>query len=73
MLHEVPVYASDMTDEQWALIELLIPVYRWGRRRVLDMRQVVNAIFYIDKTGCQWELLPKEYPNHNSVYYFSFR
>jgi putative transposase len=58
-----------MTDEQWALIEPLIPVYEWGRPRELDMRSVVNAIFYVDKTGCQWELLPKEYPNHNSVYH----
>src|SRR5258708_28500208 len=33
------------------------------------MRRVVKAMFYIDKTGCQWEMLPKEYPNHNSVYH----
>jgi putative transposase len=67
--HKASGYASDMTDEQWALIEPLIPVYEWGRPRELDMRSVVNAIFYVDKTGCQWELLPKEYPNHNSVFY----
>lgn len=66
-------YASDLTDEQWALIELLIPVYEWGRPRELNMRAVVNAIFYVDKTGCQWELLPKDYPNHNSVYYYFAR
>lgn len=69
MLHKAGGYASDVTDEQWALIEPLIPVYEWGRPRELDMRRVVNAIFYIDKTGGQWELLPKEYPNHNSVYH----
>ena len=69
MSHKASGYASDLTDEQWALIEPLIPVYEWGRPRELDMRQVVNAIFYVDKTGCQWELLPREYPNHNSVYY----
>jgi len=67
--HKADGYASDLTDEQWAIIEPLIPEYNWGRRRELDMRQVVNAIFYIDKTGSQWEMLPKEYPNHNSVYY----
>jgi putative transposase len=67
--HKAGRYASDLTDAQWALIEPLIPVYEWGRPRELDMRRVVNAIFYIDKTGCQWEMLPKEYPNHNSVYY----
>jgi putative transposase len=71
--HKAPVYASDMTDEQWALIEPLIPVYRWGRPRELDMRAVVNAIFYIDKAGCQWAMLPKEYPNHNSVYHHFVR
>lgn len=69
MSHKAKKYASDMTDEQWALIEPLIPVYKWGRPRELDMRSVVNAIFYIDKTGCQWEMLPKEYPNYNSVYH----
>jgi putative transposase len=62
-------YASDLTDEQWALIEPLIPVYEWGRPRALDMRRVVEAIFYMDKTGCQWEMLPKDFPNHNSVYH----
>jgi putative transposase len=67
--HRGTVYASDLTDAQWALIEPLIPVYKWGRPRELDMRSVVNAIIYVDKTACQWELLPKEYPNHNSVFY----
>jgi putative transposase len=62
-------YASDMTDAQWALIEPLIPVYKWGRPRTLDMRTVVNAIFYVVKTGCQWEMLPSNYPNYNSVYH----
>ena len=69
MLHEAQVYASDLTDEQWALIEPLIPVYRWGRPRTLSMRAVVNAILYLLVTGCQWRMLPKDYPNHNSVYH----
>ena len=63
------VYASDLTDAQWALIEALIPVYGWGRPRILSMRRVVNAILYILVTGCQWAMLPKEYPNHHSVYH----
>ncbi len=63
-------YASDLTDEQWALIEPLIAVHRWGRPRPLNMRSGVNGIFYVDKTGCQWERLPKDYPNHHSVYYY---
>ena len=69
MSHEAQVYASDLTDEQWALIEPLIPVYGWGRPRQLSMRSVVNAILYLLVTGCQWAMLPKEYPNHNSVYH----
>src|ERR1700682_1606031 len=67
--HKQAGYASDLTDEQWALIEPLIPVSEWGRQRELDMRRGVNAIFYLEKTGCQWEMLPKEYPNYNSVYH----
>lgn len=69
MSHKADGYASAVTDEQWALIEPLMPVYDWGRPRELDMRRVVNAIFYIDKTGCQWDMLPREYPNHNRVYH----
>jgi putative transposase len=69
VLHEGQVYASDLTDEQWALIEPLIPVYSWGRPRKLSMRAVVNAILYVLVTGCQWKMLPKEYPNYNSVYH----
>ena len=70
MSHKQPGYSSDMSDEQWAVIEPLIPVYNWGRPRELNMRRVVDAIFYVLKTGCQWEMLPKEYPKHNSVYYY---
>ena len=69
MSHKITGYPSDMTDDQWMQVKPMIPVYQWGRPRKLDMRAVVNAIFYIDKTGCQWEMLPKEYPNHNSVFY----
>jgi putative transposase len=57
VLHKEQVYTSDVTDEQWALIAPLIPAYKWGRPRELAMRAVVNAIFYIDKTGYQWEML----------------
>ncbi len=64
-------YTSDMSDKQWQTIQPLLPLARDGQGRPieLDMRQVVNAIFYIVRTGCQWENMPKDYPNHNSVYY----
>lgn len=69
MSHKASGYASDLTDEQWVLVEPFIPMYKWGRPRELDVRAVVNAILYIDKTGCQWAMLPNDYPNHNSVYH----
>jgi putative transposase len=69
--HEGRKYTSDLTDEQWARLSPLLPMPAPGAGRplALDMRAVVNAIFYILRTGCQWEELPSEYPNHNSVYY----
>lgn len=65
------VYTSDLTDPQWERLRPLLNLARRGPGRPieLDMRQVVNAIFYILRTGCQWDELPKAYPNHNSVYY----
>jgi len=64
-------YASDMSDEQWKLIRRLLPLESDGPGRPLelDMREVVNAIFYVNRTGCQWKNLPHDFPNHNSVYY----
>jgi putative transposase len=60
-----------MSDKQWEVIKPLLPLERDGPGRPieLDMRQVVNAIFYVVRAGCQWKNLPKDYPNHNSVYY----
>jgi len=64
------LYATDLTDEQWELIEPLLPVNMGAGDNVdLDLRMVANAIFYRTRTGCQWDMLPKTYPNHNSVYY----
>jgi putative transposase len=60
-----------MSAEQWEIIQPLLPLEQEGPGRPLelDMRQVVNAIFYVTRTGCQWKNLPKDYPNYNSVYY----
>jgi putative transposase len=60
-----------MSDEQWKRIRRLLPLESGGRGRPLklDMREVVNAIFYVNRTGCQWKNLPHDFPNHNSVYY----
>ena len=52
------VYPSDLTDKQWNLIKPHIPdAKEGGRPRTTDMRQVVNAIFYQLRTGCQWKYL----------------
>src|SRR5215210_1367070 len=64
-------YATDLTDAQWALVEPCLPGPAWtGRRRTLALREVVNALLYLLRTGCQWRLLPHEFPNHNRVRYY---
>ena len=56
-------YASDTTDEEWAVIEPhMPPPARCGRTRKTSMRDVVNAIFYIAQSGCQWRMLPTDFP-----------
>lgn len=63
---------GDMSDEEWALIADLVPTYsgggRMGRPAVHDKRDIVNAIFYVAATGCQWRALPACYPNWNTVH-----
>src|SRR5947208_10953711 len=61
-------YPSDVTDEQWRLIERLIPVYPGGRPRSTNLRDVVDAIFYVLRTGCQWRYLPKDFPPKSTVW-----
>jgi len=62
-------YPSDMTDAEWALIAPLIPPEkRHGRHREVDIREVVNAIFYVLSTGCQWRALPKDLPPRSTVH-----
>jgi putative transposase len=61
-------YPSDLTDEQWAIIEPLIPVHTVGRPREVDMREVLNAIFYLNRSGCQWDMLPHDLPAKSTVY-----
>jgi putative transposase len=65
------IYPTDMTDSQWNHIKELIPAAKsGGRPRTLDMRMVVNAIFYLTVGGIQWRMLPKEYPNWKSSYHY---
>jgi transposase len=62
-------YPSDLTDEEWALIEPLIPPGKpgGGKRRV-DLREVVNGLMYVLSTGCQWRAIPKDLPPRSTVY-----
>ena len=62
-------YPSDVTDEQWPLIEPHLPAARpGGRPRKTDMRDVVDAILYILRTGCQWRYLPVDFPPRSTVW-----
>ncbi len=62
-------YATDLTDAQWGVLEPLIPAAKpGGRRREVDMREILNAIFYLLRTGCQWRFLPHEFPPWTTVY-----
>lgn len=66
-------YDSDLTDNQWMLIHDLIPRARsnrttGGRPSKYDRREILNAILYVARTGCQWRLLPHDFPHWNSVY-----
>jgi transposase len=64
-------YPSDLTDAEWALIEAQIPpARRGGRPRDVNVREVLNGIFYVLSTGCQWKALPKDLPPKSTVHYY---
>ena len=67
-------YASDTTDAEWALIEpWMPPPKRLGRRRKTKLRSIVDALLYILATGCQWRLLPKDFPPYSTVQGYFYR
>jgi putative transposase len=64
-------YPSDVTDEQWSLIESRIPSEKpGGRPREVDMREVINGILYLSRTGCSWRMLPHDLPPWGTVHYY---
>jgi putative transposase len=68
-MKKTQLYPTDLTDCQWDGIKDLIPAAKpGGRRRTLQMRAIVNAILYLVMSGCQWCMLPREYPAWQSVY-----
>ena len=69
-------YASDLTDREWELIEPFMPPAKAvGRPRTTDLREVVNAIVYLLRSGCPWRLLPKDFPPRSTVqrYFYAWR
>jgi len=66
-------YPSDLSDDQWFLLEISIPEAKaGGRPRSTNMREVINAILYLNRSGCQWDMLPHDLPPKSTVYeYFS--
>lgn len=64
-------YPSDLTDDEWAILEPLIPPAKaGGRHRSVNMREVVNGIFYVLRGGIPWRFLPKEFPPWKTVYHY---
>lgn len=61
-------YASDMRDEEWAILEPLLAPQQQGRPRKHSLRSICNAIRYVQRTGCQWRLLPSDFPPWLVVY-----
>src|SRR5262249_47060889 len=62
-------YPSDLTDAEWMLVEPLIPpARRGGRKRTVDVREVLTGVFYVLSTGCQWNALPTDLPPKSTVY-----
>jgi transposase len=67
-------YPSDLTDAQWAILEPLLPRPKPAGRPIrVERREIVNAILYVLRTGCQWRYLPSELPNWNTVYWYFAR
>lgn len=66
-------YPSDLTDAEWALVEPLIPPAKHGgRHREVNIREILNGIFYVLSTGCQWQALPKDLPPKSTAHnYFT--
>ena len=62
-------YSTDLTDEQWQILQPLLPAAKpGGRPRTIDLREVVNTLFYQNRTGCQWDLLPHDLLPKSTVY-----
>jgi len=62
-------YPSDLTGAEWAVVEPMVPPAKHGgRKRTIDVREILNGIFYVLWTGCQWQALPKDLPPKSTVW-----
>jgi putative transposase len=58
-----------LSDAEWEVIQPLLPSPKgFGHPRTVDLREILNAIFYVHRSGCQWEMLPHDFPHHGTVY-----
>lgn len=64
-------YPTDLTDQQWELLEPLFPKNEGpGKPRTVDLREIINALLYMVRTGCQWDMLPHDLPHRSAVRYY---
>ena len=67
-------YPTDLSDAEWNYIQPHLPVPKeHGRPRIHDLRDILDAVFYVLKSGCQWRLLPHDFPRWPTVYHYYFR
>ena len=67
-------YPTDLTDEQWDLLKPMLPPDKpRGRKRRVDLRDIINAILYLLHTGCSWRMLPHDFPAWQTVYGYFYR
>lgn len=71
-MSERKAYPSDLSDKEWGLLALLLPKPTMGRPRQHEERELLNAIWYVLRSGCSWRMLPHDFPAWQSVY-SSFR
>ena len=63
-------YPSDLTDEEWSLIASMVPVKTGGRPAIHSRRRIVDAILYVNRTGCAWRMMPHDFPPWDTVYWY---
>lgn len=64
-------YPSDLSDREWTILEPLLPPARADvRPRKYEMREIINAVRYLQRTGCSWRMLPHDFPPYRAVFYY---